>query len=278
MSPIEGPIGAINVQLDQTLHFIGTFPKNLYPLVYTENYSNYDKLNGCIYPDNTIKTIGNQNEVDHLMPNKTSLRILLINMNLFEASLQKIFGDTNIKRIYASVAYHVNDEDIEMYIDIHDRTLKNEKVSEEEVIRLLSKIYKEPIIDQLPLEQGYDLINKSISLMRHHLRDPFLIKDLCQRLGVTPRTLEKAFKKHLNISPKLYYKRLLLLSIESELRKTEESTISDVIGKFQIYALSQFGASFKNYFNKTPSEVLHLDIKNNPFGWNEEIFSEYAEA
>ena len=85
-------------------------------------------------------------------------------------------------------------------------------------------------------------------------------------------------KKYLHITPKLYYKRLLLLAIETELRNNQAKNISNVINEYQIYNLSQFGASFKNYFNKTPSEVLNLEIKDNPFGWNEKIFIEFSES
>ena len=73
----------------------------------------------------------------------------------------------------------------------------------------------------------------------------------------------------------MYYKRLLLLAIEMEPRKTAEASVTSVINEYQIYNLSQFGARFKNYFNKTPSEILNIASKDNPFGWNERIFEEY---
>jgi AraC-like DNA-binding protein len=95
---------------------------------------------------------------------------------------------------------------------------------------------------------------------------------------VNIRTLELAFKKEFNIPPKRYYKRLLLQSIETELRKRkQEETVSSILEQYQIHGLSEFGLSFKNYFNKTPSQVGMLEEDENPFGWNEAIFSEYAE-
>ena len=253
---------AIHIMSDQSIHFIGTFPDDTYPIVYTKNYSNNDKWHGHLYPTNMAKTKGNQDKIDDLIFNKTDLRLLLIDIKLFKIYLHNIFGDIDLKPIYSSMAYHLKDKDIDMFLNIHHRTMKNEKVSKEEISILLSKIFEEPIMDQLPLVKGYDLIQRAISLMINHLKDPLLIEDLSRALDVTRRTLALAFKKHLNTSPKLYYKHLLLLAIEMELRKTKEDSVTKIINEYQIYNLSQFGASFKNYFEKTPSESLNLASKN----------------
>ena len=266
---------AMHIKSDQSIHFIGTFPDDTYPIVYTKNYSNNDKWHGYILPTNIVKTRGDQYKIDDLIFNKTDLRLILIDKKLFTTYLHKIFGDRELEPIYSSMAYRLRDEDINMFLNIHDRTMKDEKVSNEEIILLLSKIFEESIMDQFPPVKGYDLIQRATYLILNHLKEPLLIEELSRALDVSRRTLELAFKKHLNISPKLYYKRLLLLSIEIELRKTKEESITKVINEYQIYNLSQFGASFKNYFEKTPSEILHLDIKDNPFGWNERIFEEY---
>lgn len=275
VSPSASEFSAMHIMSDQSIHFIGNFPDDTYPIVYTENHSNNDKWHGHLFPTNTVKPKGDQDKIDDLIFDKTDLRLLLIDKKLFKTYLHNIFGDVNLKPIYSSMAYHLKDEDIDMFLNIHHRTMKNEKVSKEEIILLLSKIFEEPIMDQLPFAQGYDLIQRATYLMLNHLKEPLLIEELSRALDITRRTLALAFKKHLNISPKLYYKRLLLLAIEIEIRKTKEDSVTKIINEYQIYNLSQFGASFKNYFHKTPSEILNLEIKDNPFGWNERIFEEY---
>lgn len=275
VSPSVSEFSAMHISSDQSMHFIGTFPDDIYPIAFTKNYSTNDKWHGHLCPTHMIKTKGNQDKIDDLIFNKTDLRLLLIDKKLFKTYLHNIFGDSDLEPIYNSMAYHLKDEDIDMFLNIHNRTMKNEKVSKEEISLLLSKIYEEPIMDQLPFVKGYDLIQRATSLMLNHLKDPLLIEELSLALDVSRRTLALAFKKHLNINPKLYYKRLLLLSIEIELRKTKKDSVTKIINEYQIYNLSQFGASFKNYFHKTPSEILNLDIKDNPFGWNESIFEEY---
>lgn len=275
VSPTASEFRAMHIMSDQSIHFIGTFPDDIYPIVYTKNYSNNDKWHGYLFPTNVVKTKGDQDKIDDLIFNKTDLRLLLIDKKLFKTYLHNLFGDIDLKPIYSSMAYRLKDEGIDMFLNIHHRTMNNEKVSKEEISLLLSKIFEEPIMDQLPFVKGYDFIQKAISLMLNHLKEPLLIEELSRALDVTRRTLALAFRKHLNISPKLYYKRLLLLAIEIEIRKTKEDSVTKIINEYQIYNLSQFGASFKNYFHKTPSEILNLDSKDNPFGWNEKIFEEY---
>jgi len=277
VSPSASVFTAMHIMSDQSIHFTGIFPEETYPIVYTTNYSTNNKWHGYQCHSNIIKTKGSQNLIDDLTFTKTDLRFLLINKKFFEECLHKIYGDIDLKPIHTSIAYHLKEEDIDMFLNIHNRTMKNVKVPKEEIIQLLSKIFEEPIMDQLPFVKGYDLIQRATSLMSNHLKDPILIKDLCRALDVSIRTLELSFKKHLNISPKLYYKRLLLLAIEIELRKTKEDSVTNVINRYNIYNHSRFGASFKDYFEKTPSDILKLDIKDNPFGWNERIFIEFSE-
>lgn len=276
VSTYQSDLGALYVTSDQGTHFTGILPDEIYPIVYVKEYSDSNKWRGCIYGANIIKTKGSQNNVDELVLNKTDVRLILINKKILEIYLEKIFPDIDVKSIYSFTAYHANDEVIETYINIHDQLIKNEELSDEEMIKFLSQIFHRPFTDKLSIEKGYDLTASAICLMKNHLKDPLLMKEISKKLDVSCSTLERTFKKCLNISPKLYYKRLLLLVIETELRNNQAKSISSVINEYQIYNLSQFGASFKDYFNKTPSEVLNLNIRDNPFGWNEKVFIEFA--
>ena len=276
VSTSQSDIAAMYVTSDQGTHFTGILHDEIYPIVYVKEYSDSNKWRGRIYGPNMIKTKGSKNNVDELVLNKTDVRLILINKKILETYLEKIFSDIDVKSIYSFTAYHANDEVIQAYINIHDQLIKNEKVSDEEMIKLLSHIFHRPFTDKLALEKGYDLTASAICLMKDHLKDPLLMKEISIKLDVSCSTLERTFKKYLNITPKLYYKRLLLLVIETELRNNQAKSISSIINEYQIYNLSQFGASFKDYFNKTPSEVLNLDIRDNPFGWNEKVFLEFA--
>ena len=276
VSTSQSDIAAMYVTSDQGTHFTGILHDEIYPIVYVKEYSDSNKWRGRIYGPNMIKTKGSKNNVDELVLNKTDVRLILINKKILETYLEKIFSDIDVKSIYSFTAYHANDEVIQAYINIHDQLIKNEKVSDEEMIKLLSHIFHRPFTDKLALEKGYDLTASAICLMKDHLKDPLLMKEISIKLDVSCSTLERTFKKYLNITPKLYYKRLLLLVIETELRNNQAKSISSIINEYQISNLSQFGASFKDYFNKTPSEVLNLDIRDNPFGWNEKVFIEFA--
>lgn len=278
MSTSESNIGAIHVTSAQSTHFTGRLPDDIYPLVYyTKSTKGRVLSHGKDHELNVIRTKGNQDKVDSLIFGEADARVFLINKSLLEEYLSKKYSTKNLKSYYAYKTYKIEDADLALFINIHSRMLKNEKISDEEIGLLVSQIFQNPITEELTPGNGYKLVQRTISLMENHLKDPLLIKDLCKILDVSIRTLELAFKKYLNITPKLYYKRLLLLMIETELRNEKAQSVSNVINEYQIYNLSTFGASFKDYFNKTPSEVLTLDAKENPFGWNEKVFLEFSE-
>ena len=176
--PFTSELGAMRIMSDQSMHFTGIFPEETVGLVYTKNYSNHNKFRGCLCDNNIIKTKGNQDKIDDLLFNKTDLRLLLIDTKLFKTYLHNIFGDIDLEPIYSPMAYRLKDEDIDMFLNIHHRTMKGEKVSKEEISLLLSKIFESPIMDQLPFVKGYDLIQRATSLMTNHLKKPLLIEDL----------------------------------------------------------------------------------------------------
>lgn len=88
--------------------------------------------------------------------------------------------------------------------------------------------------------------------MNLNIKSPLLISILSEALEMNIRTLELAFQKEFNIPPKRYYKRLLLQSIETELRqrKQEEETVSSILAQYQIHSLSEFGLLHYNIENK----------------------------
>ena len=116
--------------------------------------------------------------------------------------------------------------------------------------------------------------------MKKHLKSPITTKELYDLLDVSICTLELTFKKHFNLSPKCYYKRLLYIVIEEELRKRnpKETTISDILETYQIYDLSYFGKYYKDYFTLKPSETGLDYKKENPLGWDEKMFLSFLSA
>lgn len=268
-------ISAIHVKSEQSIHFTGTLPEDIYPFVYTGKSKGHRKWHGYTLDTNMIETKGDKNEVDALVFGDTDACMILVKKSFVKQYLQSMYGDDDFNRHLAFNTYQIGDKDLELFIDIHRHILEGKQVSNEEIESLLFQILQNPIQDKACLPKDCTLVQTAISSMKNHIKNPILIKELCKDLGVSIRTLEMAFNKHLSITPKVYYKRLLLLTIEAELRNKKTINISNVLQEYEIYNLSQFGASFKHYFSKTPSEIKRLSEDENPFGWNEKIFLEF---
>ena len=270
-------MGAASFITNQSIHIIGDLPEDLYPFAYRGKSKGICKWHGNILNKNIIETKGDQNSVDGVTFDHADIRFILITKTLLLEYIKEQCCSDDID--LSNRMFFIDDKDVTVFLDIHTRILKNEIVSKDELSSLLLRILQNPITETSSLEKSHILVQKAIDLMNLNIRSPLLISTLSEALEVNIRTLELAFKKEFNIPPKRYYKRLLLQSIETELRRRrqKEKTVTSILEQYQIHGLSEFGLSFKNYFNKTPSQIGMLGEDENPFGWNEAIFSEFAE-
>lgn len=275
-SYMSDTIGALHLKSDQSVHFTGTLPDGIYPIVYTGKSKGYHAWHGRELSKHMIEFKGTQNEVDSLILDHTDVRAILLPKNLLYQYLEHTFTEKTPEASSFQLLYQISDDDIHIFLDIHARILKEEKVSDEELGALILSILQQPITDHYLPSQGYELVQSAIKLMKDHLESPLLITELSMKLNVNIRTLELAFKKHFKLSPKCYYKRFLLQQVERELRNRheKESNVGDVLEEFNIYNHSQFGASFKKHFNETPSQSGIACTNENPFGWDETVFSQ----
>jgi len=283
LSYISDTIGALHLKSNQSLHFTGTLPDNIYPIVYTGESKGYHAWQGIELSKHMIEFKGTQNEVDSLIFDHTDVRVILLPESLLYQYLEHTFTEITPEASSFHLLYQISDDDIHIFLDIHARILKEEKVSNEELETFIVRILQNPITDSDLPSRGYALVQSAIKLMKDHLVSPLMITELSMKLNVNIRTLELAFKKHFNISPKCYYKRFLLQQVERELRNRYgiELSVGDILEEFHIYNHSQFGASFKKYFDETPSQRGKVCTNVNPFGWDETVFSQlltYEEA
>lgn len=276
ISRISDMIGALHVQSDQSIHFNGKLLDDIYPLVYTGMSKGHSLWHNNTLSKHMIETKGTQHEVDSLNIGDTDVRAILLPKSRVDQYLQKKYGEKNVVKYRAHLIHTISEKDITSFLDIHARILEDKEVSDQELEHLVLNILQNPKLDYTDPEASYELVHKAIKVMQENLHSPLLINELAMTLEVNIRTLELAFKKHFNVSPKCYYKRFLLQQIEMKLRQRspKESTVSDVLEEYQIYNLSQFGASFKKYFDTTPSQAGVQCTQLNPFGWDESIFSQ----
>lgn len=84
------------------------------------------------------------------------------------------------------------------------------------------------------------------------------IHDLCQRHGISERTLRSAFRCRYGISPKTFLMTYRLTHVRRQLRELPagSSSIQDVAAAWGFWHMGQFAHDYKVMFNELPSETL----------------------
>jgi AraC family ethanolamine operon transcriptional activator len=81
------------------------------------------------------------------------------------------------------------------------------------------------------------------------------VPELCLDLGVSRRTLERAFQRVLGMSPCHYLMLFRLCRAKEDLAKGE-GTVSSIAMKYGFYELGRFSGKYKEFFEELPSETL----------------------
>ncbi|MFT2098035.1 GlxA family transcriptional regulator [Marinomonas sp. 2405UD66-6] len=94
---------------------------------------------------------------------------------------------------------------------------------------------------------------EAVQLMERNIEEPLLISDLVDHLEISSRELERLFKKHLQQTPKAFYRQLRLEKARWMLQQTHDSitAISTACG---FSSLSHFTRSYQQLFMKKPSQ------------------------
>lgn len=91
------------------------------------------------------------------------------------------------------------------------------------------------------------------ALMEENLEEPLSCSTLAKRAGLSPRQLERLFRKYIGETPTRYYLRLRLDKARQLLRQTSMPILSVGLACGFISA-SHFSSSYSHHFGKTPSE------------------------
>jgi AraC-like DNA-binding protein len=88
---------------------------------------------------------------------------------------------------------------------------------------------------------------------------PVYVTDLCQGLGVTERSLERACHDHLGMGPKryLWLRRLHLARRELMQSNPSQTTVSKVALAHGFWELGRFAVRYHQIFGEPPSATLH---------------------
>ncbi len=125
------------------------------------------------------------------------------------------------------------------------------------------------LVDQSWAEQASDLQQaaNAASLVRHvtaaecwmdaHMGDTFSVSGLAQALGINVRTLQLAFQRHRNCTPRQAIERRRLDCVRQALLKAPANhSVTGVAMDNGVLHLGRFAASYRRMYGENPSETL----------------------
>lgn len=95
---------------------------------------------------------------------------------------------------------------------------------------------------------------RTIGLMESHVDQPLTVAAIARRIGVTARTLEKAFSSAIGESPGAYYLRLRL-SAARRLVLDTRSPMADIAARTGFSSAAAFSRAFAKSYGKPPSAL-----------------------
>jgi transcriptional regulator GlxA family with amidase domain len=81
------------------------------------------------------------------------------------------------------------------------------------------------------------------------------LPEICQALGVSRRTVERAFQEQHDTSPHRYFRMLRMISARKDLVEGG-GTVKRIAAKHGFYEAARFAGRYKQMFGEYPSETL----------------------
>ena len=105
---------------------------------------------------------------------------------------------------------------------------------------------------QIRLDSRNPHLIEAVQLMEKNIEEPLLIGELAAHLAISDRELERLFKRHLQQTPKAFYRQLRLEKARWMLQQTKDS-VTAVATACGFVSLSHFTRCYQQQFSKLPS-------------------------
>ncbi len=110
---------------------------------------------------------------------------------------------------------------------------------------------------RMPSLKRVKAVEEALALMRE-AEDPPKVREICEFVGVSERTLRYAFLEQLGVSPKQYLKSVRLNGVRRDLqRRGPQVKVADIANCWGFWHMGQFAADYRHRFGELPSETLH---------------------
>ena len=102
-----------------------------------------------------------------------------------------------------------------------------------------------------------NILNKALNILNDPEEIPITVAHLCDRVGTSTSTLNRAFLSEYGVSPKSYIRFRCLSAVRDALACSPPGTkVSDVANRWGFWHMGQFAADYKSLFKELPSKTL----------------------
>lgn len=93
-------------------------------------------------------------------------------------------------------------------------------------------------------------------IIRDRAHDDLSLADIARECGVTPRTLQYAFRRHLDCTPNAYLRQVRLDLVHQLLRVGSVATVGDAAARLGFFNPGRFASDYRQVFGENPGQTL----------------------
>ncbi len=132
------------------------------------------------------------------------------------------------------------------------------RVIDEDIPRaLMERIAAASLAERVPESPRSRVVLRAREFMIRKAREAPAIKAVLEEVGVSERTLRRAFSEHVGVSPKSYLLAQRLNGVRATLRETgrQRARVTDVAERWGFNHMGQFAAHYRRQFGELPSHT-----------------------
>lgn len=101
-------------------------------------------------------------------------------------------------------------------------------------------------------------VRRAMEIIEGHAAEPLSVEDVAEAVGVSVRSLQDGFRRHLETTPVSYLREVRLNRVRAELTASDPgtTTVTDVAYRWGFCHPGRFAIAYKERFGEHPSETL----------------------
>lgn len=120
----------------------------------------------------------------------------------------------------------------------------------------LTGMSKTPEEEFLESQARKSIINLAENILRDSSQVLLEINEIANKLGLSRRTIHRAFVSELHVSPSVYIRRWRLARVHVDLRKRSPENVTNTAGKRGFSEIGRFSDYYRKMFGELPSQTL----------------------